>query len=80
MHTIEPHKHTGPLAGFMPDYEGITIIECNRCTCVLSGETKADAVNAWNTRKPIQQDAAEVKEPKIDWKAAVMRTFLGGRA
>lgn len=48
INTIEPHTHK--LAAFMPDYEGGTFIECNGCTCAVSGKTDREAVEAWNRR------------------------------
>lgn len=55
IHAVEPHKHKGPLANFMQDYEGGIFIECRRCTCAISAKTEAEAIEAWNTRKQMEQ-------------------------
>lgn len=47
INTIEPHSH---IFAPMPDYEGGTFIECTGCTCVISGGTRQEAVEAWNRR------------------------------
>ena len=46
--TVEPHTHT--LAAFMPYYGGGTFIECQKCSCAISAETKEEAIEAWNRR------------------------------
>lgn len=45
INTIEPHAH---IFVPMPDYEGGAFIECTGCTCVVSGKTEHEAVEAWN--------------------------------
>ena len=45
---IEPHTHV--FATFMPDYGGSTFIECTGCTYAISGQTKDEAIAAWNRR------------------------------
>ena len=45
---VEPHSHI--LATFMPNYGGGAFIECQKCTCAISAETKEEAVEAWNRR------------------------------
>ena len=45
---VEPHSHI--LSTFMPDYGGGAFIECKKCTCAISAETKEEAIEAWNRR------------------------------
>lgn len=40
----------------MPDDEGGAFIECTGCTCVVSGETEHEAVEAWNKRAEKNED------------------------
>lgn len=53
-------------------------VECEECDCCTSeyydNPGKEHAIRAWNKRKPILQ-----QEKYVNWKAAVMRKFLGGR-
>lgn len=62
INTVEPHAHE--VATFMPDYPGGTFIECTSCTCALSGETEDKAIEAWNTRKPIDKVVEQLEEQK----------------
>lgn len=43
-------KHEHILATWMPDYEGGVFIECNNCTCMISGANIEDATEQWNRR------------------------------
>lgn len=44
---IPPHKHRiVPL----PDYAGEAFVECTKCTCAMSADTKEEAIKAWNRR------------------------------
>lgn len=52
LHTIEPHEH---IFVDLPPYEGGAFVECTKCSCGISGDTKEEAVLTWNTRKPIDK-------------------------
>lgn len=48
---IPPHTHGG-MAGFMPDCEGEHFVECNGCTCAISGGSDLkETIAVWNSRK-----------------------------
>ena len=64
INTVESHAHE--VATFMPDYPGGTFIECTSCTCALSGETEDKAIEAWNTRKPIDKVVEQLESKKVD--------------
>lgn len=52
---VEPHTHRIKRASILLDYPGGAFIECNNCTCAMSGETEYEVVAAWNQRKPMER-------------------------
>lgn len=46
----ESKKHKSKLLGQIVEYGGGAFIECSRCTCAISAETREEAIKLWNTR------------------------------
>lgn len=46
-YAIVPHKH---LFVDFPDYAGGGFVECVCCAAAVSGDTKKQAIDAWNRR------------------------------
>lgn len=58
---IPPHTHL--IATYMVDCDGSAIIEC-RCGCSIMRKTRAKAIEAWNTRKPMDKIVKQLEEEK----------------
>lgn len=64
---IKPHKH---YLVDMPVYGGGAFIECTECTCAMSAETEVEAIERWNTRKPMDRIVEQLEKQSITWKSS----------
>lgn len=53
------HKHTGPLAGFMPPVGESVTVECIRCGAGMIGESLEELHMRWNARTPAAQEIGD---------------------
>lgn len=44
---IQPHEH---IMVNLPPYHGGAFVECTKCTAIVSGINKEDAIETWNRR------------------------------
>lgn len=47
---VEVESHTHMIGSAMISYNGGAFVECSDCTCAISADTKAEAIEAWNRR------------------------------
>jgi hypothetical protein len=63
-----PHSHSGPLAGFMPDYPGSFTVECMGAGCNTGqiADTHAGAVAMWNRRAQVEVLTVPLSEDDVE--------------
>lgn len=54
--------HESIILGEKVAFKGATFIECGACNCIISEPTEEKAIQAWNTRKPMERIIERLEE------------------
>ena len=70
----EAKKHKSRMLGQEIEYGDGAFVECSKCTCAISADTMEDAINTWNTRKPVEKVLEQLEERQKLYKEAWRNT------